>query len=566
MEDKLTESARTRALAAAAAANAVLELAPDGTVLDCNAGFGAITGLPPDWMIGRSLDQIFPGRNPAETAAGFARVMQGEVVHYESRRRTRDDRSVILSNTCVPILDEAGRPVRILSLVVDLGAADRQAEGMGEVLSALSRSQAMIEFAPDGVILDANRNFLEVLGYQLEEVKGRHHRMFLAPADSAQPGYAAAWADLTRGHPQQGEFRRIRKDGQPMWIAATYTPILDASGKVTRVVKFATDVTGRRRGVNALIRGIEQLAQGDLTARLDTAIAIPPEFTQVREAFNASIAQLAQLVDELRGRSGAMRAEAMAIAGGADDLARRGETQAASLEQTAAAVEQISGNIGMTSESARDADASARAAESIVRDGAGIVTRAIEAMERIETHTRHMAEFTRVIENFAFQTNLLSINAAVEAARAGDVGRGFAVVANEVRNLAQQSAKASQSIAELIGKSEAEVTTGVRLVRDAGGALGQISGAVAAMASHVAGIAHATTEQAVGVREVSEALAQLDTVNQSNLALSDSNAAAAASLSTQVQEMNQLLERFRTAAAAAVAQTSGGIRPLRLSA
>ena len=120
------------------------------------------------------------------------------------------------------------------------------------------------------------------------------------------------------------------------------------------------------------------------------------------------------------------------------------------------------------------------------------------------------------------------------------------MVANEVRNLAQQSSRASQSIAELIGKSEHEVTTGVRLVRDAGGALDQISAAVAAMASNVAGIAHATTEQATGVREVSEALAQLETVNQSNLALSDSNAAAAASLSSQVQEMNQLLERFCT--------------------
>ena len=135
----------------------------------------------------------------------------------------------------------------------------------------------------------------------------------------------------------------------------------------------------------------------------------------------------------------------------------------------------------------------------------------------------------------------------VEAARAGEVGRGFAVVANEVRNLAQQSAKASQNIADLIGKSETEVKAGVRLARDAGVSLNQIQTAVGGVVENITGIAHATSEQSTGVREVSSALAQLDSVNQANLSMSEQYAAAAAALSSQVEELGRMMDRFHTA-------------------
>lgn len=253
------------------------------------------------------------------------------------------------------------------------------------------------------------------------------------------------------------------------------------------------------------------------------------------------------MISEVRNRAGVMNDEAVQIARGAGDLARRGETQAASLEQTAAAVEEISGNITMTSQSAQQADAAAREALAVVLKGAAVVSDAIAAIERIDEHTKQMGEFTRVIEGFAFQTNLLSINAAVEAARAGEVGRGFAVVANEVRNLAQQSAKASQNIADLIGKSETEVKAGVRLARDAGVSLNQIQTAVGGVVENITGIAHATSEQSTGVREVSSALAQLDSVNQANLSMSEQYAAAAAALSSQVEELGRMMDRFHTA-------------------
>ena len=318
----------------------------------------------------------------------------------------------------------------------------------------------------------------------------------------------------------------------------------DDKGRVVSVIKLALDVTARRVAVDDLVEGLAALASGDLTYNLGQNAG--GEFVQVRANFNTMMSALRELVTEVRSRTNAMNTEAEAIALAAGELARRGEGQAASMEQTAAAVDQISGNISMTSQSAREADAAARDALQVVLKGADVVAQAIAAIERIDEHTKRMGEFTRVIEGFAFQTNLLSINAAVEAARAGEVGRGFAVVANEVRNLAQQSAKASQNIADLIGKSETEVKAGVKLVRDAGTSLDQIQLAVGGVVQNITGIAHATTEQSHGVREVSEALSQLDRVNQANLSMSEQYAAAAGALSSQVEDLGQMMDAFRT--------------------
>lgn len=546
--------------------HSLVQLGTDGRIIASTPKLAELVESRSADLVGKRLDDLFLPVANSPMPDNVARLSRGESLECHLRRQRPSGRLLFLDTTFVPIRDAQGVVTGALGCLNDVTEEYVIEETKDAMLAALSRSMAVIEFTRDGEVVSANDNFLNALGYRIDEIKGRHHRMFVDPAMAASAEYAEFWRALGRGESQIGEFKRIGKSGEPVWIVATYAAVTDENGQVTRVVKYATDVTERKIAVDALVDGIGRLAEGDLTATIDRELA--GEFLQVREAFNSALLQFSDMVDEIRARAESMRADTGSIAAGADDLARRGETQAASLEETAAAVEEISGNVAATSQSAREADESARAAEQIVRSGAGIVTEAIAAMERIETHTRDMAEFTRVIENFAFQTNLLSINAAVEAARAGEVGRGFAVVANEVRNLAQQSAKASQSIADLIGKSESEVTTGVRLVRDAGGALDRISTAVAAMASNVAGIAHATTEQATGVREVSEALSQLDSVNQSNLALSDSNAAAAAQLSNQVEEMNGLLERFRTAdhLATEPAPRQGAAVPLRRSA
>lgn len=560
MENPFEDPALAQALARAVAPYAIVQLDVEGKVLAANDAYSRLLRVPLDRMVGRSLTDCYEEVDLGAVQHVLQRCMAGETVVTQSLRRTLDGRTLMLYCIFAGVLDSDGEPNRVCAVVIDTSREYQDFRDKADIVGAVSRAQALVEFTPAGEVVNANHIFLDCLGYSsVEEVRGRHHRMFVDPVEAASRPYAELWAALAQGEYRNGEFCRIRRDGKPVWITASYTAVTDYAGRVTRVIELATEITHRKQAFERLVEGIACMAEGDLSARM--GLPPDPEFADVFAGFDRSLEDIGDIVDDIRARAGMMNDEAAQIAEGAENLARRGESQAASLEQTAAAVEQISGNITMTSQSAREADTAARSAEQIVLLGAETVGRAIDAMTRIDEHTRRMGEFTRVIENFAFQTNLLSINAAVEAARAGEVGRGFAVVANEVRNLAQQSAKASQSIAELIGKSEAEVTTGVRLVKEAGDALDRIRSAVGAMASGVADIAHATTEQAIGVREVSESLSQLDGVNQSNLTLSDSNAAAAASLNDQVSEMMMLLGRFRTDQDSRIAPATPGRQP-----
>ena len=545
-ETTFTHTDAGQTLAAIDASQCVMIYSPDGRIVAANSRALALCGFAREDLIGRPHSILVDPNDRDEAAAAefWARLRAGETTVGEYRRMAQNGAPFWISAMHAPVRGSDGSVAQVVMCGIDITASRSDEQVARSKLNALDRAQALIEFSPRGEILHANDNFLALLGYRLEECVGRHHRMFIPPAETNLEQSVEFWAQLAQGQNRTGEFKRVRQDGTPVWINGSYAPVRDDKGRIVSVIKLALDVSARRMALDELVEGLAALAGADLTFRM--AKGTDDEFTQVRAKFNTMLAAMRELVGEVRSRTNAMNTEAEAIALAAGELARRGEGQAASMEQTAAAVDQISGNISMTSQSAREADAAARNALQVVLKGADVVAQAIAAIERIDEHTKRMGEFTRVIEGFAFQTNLLSINAAVEAARAGEVGRGFAVVANEVRNLAQQSAKASQNIADLIGKSETDVRAGVKLVRDAGTSLDQIQSAVGGVVQNITGIAHATTEQSHGVREVSEALSQLDRVNQANLSMSEQYAAAAGALSTQVEELGQMMDMFRT--------------------
>lgn len=515
-----------------------------GRIVAVNDNYIRLSGYGRDELVGHDVSMLSDPNEPNRAASEdfWNALKRGEPQAGDFKRISKSGRTFYINAVYTPVRDANGTVTEVVTFAVDITKAQHHALDAQNKLEALAEAQGMVEFLPDGTILNANENFLKTMGYRLDEVKGQHHRMFVDAEEQRTNEYQTFWQSLARGEPFGGDFRRVDKNGNSIWIFGFYSPVRDDMDNVVKVVKFATDVTPRVNAVTELTEGLQALADGKLRHRISDHVR--GEFAELRESFNRSLTVFSDLVATIRSRAGIMKSEASEISRGARDLAHRGESQAAALEETAAAVEEISGNITMTSESAQQADGAARDAQKVVLHGAEIVGKAIAAIERIDEHTRQMGEFTRVIESFAFQTNLLSINAAVEAARAGEVGRGFAVVANEVRNLAQQSAKASQNIADLISKSENEVKMGVKLVRDAGTALDQIRTAAGGVVENITGIAHATTEQSTGVREVSTSLSQLDSVNQANLAMSEEYATAATALSEQVAELNSMLDRF----------------------
>jgi methyl-accepting chemotaxis protein len=304
-----------------------------------------------------------------------------------------------------------------------------------------------------------------------------------------------------------------------------------------------------QEATSGLAAGLKRLAAGDLTFELNDAFA--PDFEALRHDLNGAVSQLGATLRSVAQATGAIDSGSREISHSADDLSKRTEQQAASLEETAAALDQITVNVTNSSKRVDEARAIAIQANSSAAQSGTVVANAVHAMQRIEASSGQISNIIGVIDEIAFQTNLLALNAGVEAARAGEAGRGFAVVAQEVRELAQRSAKAAKEIKDLISNSTNEVESGVKLVRETGDALKTIQHYIITINQHMDAIATSAREQSTGLGEVNIAVNQMDQVTQQNAAMVEETNAAGATLATEATRLRELISQFNLGAGAA---------------
>ncbi|MDM9649227.1 methyl-accepting chemotaxis protein [Rhizobium sp. S163] len=297
------------------------------------------------------------------------------------------------------------------------------------------------------------------------------------------------------------------------------------------------------QATSGLADGLKHLASGDLSFQLTTRFA--DDFETLRADFNQAVEQLRSTLTSVAGATSSIESGSREISQSADDLSKRTEQQAASLEETAAALDEITANVSNSSKRAEEARTVAVQANQSARQSGEVVQSAVDAMSRIERSSNEISNIIGVIDEIAFQTNLLALNAGVEAARAGDAGKGFAVVAQEVRELAQRSAKAAKEIKDLIQNSNDEVQNGVRLVSQTGESLRTIEAQIVTMNHHMDSIATSAREQSIGLAEVNTAVNQMDQVTQQNAAMVEEANAAGATLAAESAKLNELVERFR---------------------
>jgi methyl-accepting chemotaxis protein len=361
-------------IAAMSRAQAVIEFNMDGTIVTANDNFLGAMGYSLAEVQGKhhSMFVTPADRDSAAYREFWAALNRGDYQAAEYKRVGKGGKEVWILATYNPIFNEAGKPFKVVKFATDVTEQKLKAADSNGQISAIHKSQAVIEFNMDGTIRSANPNFLNAMGYVLSEIQGRHHSMFVEPEERNSRAYAEFWEALGRGQYQAAEYKRIAKGGREIWIQASYNPIHDLNGKPFKVVKYATDITAQ-----AVARQKAERARGLI------------------------------------------------------------ESVAAGSEEMSASIREISQTMTKSKETAAMATGRVEAADQ-------------QAM-KLNTAAQAMSGIVQLIGDITGQINLLALNATIESARAGEAGRGFAVVASEVKNLANQAKQATDTISGEIG-------------------------------------------------------------------------------------------------------------------
>lgn len=454
------ETAELKAkLAALDKSQAVIEFNMDGTIITANANFLAVMGYTLADLQGRHHSMLMPPeeKDGRDYRAFWDALNRGEFQSGQFRRLGKGGAETWLEASYNPLLGRNGKPFKVVKFATDITRAKQEYADFTSQIAAIGRAQAVIQFTLDGVVLEANENFLQAVGYRLDEIRGQHHSIFVDAAFRASREYQDFWAALRQGRFQAAQYRRLGKGGREVWLEASYNPILDANGKPYKVIKFATDVTDRKRRT------------------ADVSV------------------QVNELVGMLSSSATELQATAQALSASADLASNKSHAVSAASEELSASIREISRQLSEASAIVQHAVASAQSSEKRV---GGMLDKA-----------NSIGEVTDTIAEIAGQTNLLALNATIEAARAGETGKGFAVVASEVKSLASRTARATGEIGEQVkGIQEAttETATGIKEIAGIIERVSMISGAVASAVEEQSAATQEVSGNIVGVLQASE--------------------------------------------------------------
>lgn len=485
-----------------------------GDIMNVNDKFVEVSKYRVEELIGKPHNTTRHPDMPKEVFKEmWATIGRGNVFRGIVKNRAKDGTPYYVDAVIAPILGENGKPKKYLGVRYDITTTEIERQNMKGVLHAIDDAFAYIEFDLDGKVLTANKNFEKTMKVTLDQIKGKPHRNFCEASYANSAEYQNFWPDLRAGKSKTGVFKRITSAGEPVWLQAVYSPVADETGRVFKIVKIATDVTEVRK----VMQSLEDMSNS-LTASAE------------------ELTKMASQVSETAKKTSHDSDSATSIA---QNVASGVQIVATNTEEMVASIKEIS----------RSANESA----SMSRETSGNAKITNQTIVKLGESSQEIGNVIKVISTIAQQTNLLALNATIEAARAGDAGKGFAVVANEVKELAKQTAKATEEITNkitAIQKDSGAAVSAISHIVDSIEKLNGLSGAIAASVEEQTAttneVSRVVVESSRGVENIATTVKSVSQEAQHSLAIADETLIAAKGLKTTAEDLKSLIAKLQT--------------------